>query len=107
MLQRLAGKPKILNTVSVLSASGANLGSQAAEYVAGYRIHCDERFASNPMQRGETPLADSRFLRDLSSEPEFSDGDWRQIDGLVICQSGDISWGQEAAFYVDPYARVD
>src|SRR5271166_1385141 len=44
MLQRLAGKPKILNTVSVLSASGANLGSQAAEYVAGYRIHCDERF---------------------------------------------------------------
>ncbi|MGA7870370.1 MAG: hypothetical protein WCA22_05665 [Candidatus Binatus sp.] len=71
MLQRLAGKPKILNTVSVLSASGADLGRQAADYVAGYPIHCDERFASNPMQGGETPLADSRFLRDLSSEPEF------------------------------------
>ena len=59
------------------------------------------------MQRGEAPLTDSRFLRNLRSEPEFGDGDWRQINGLVVGQSGDISGGQEAAFYVDPHARID
>ena len=52
-------------------------------------------------------MPNSRFLRNLSSEPEFGDGDWRQINGLIAGQSGDVSRGQEAAFYVDPYARVD
>ncbi len=69
MLYRLAGKPEILNSVAVLPAGGANLGRQTTEYVATDRIHDDERFTSKPMQRGEAPLADSRFLRDLSSEP--------------------------------------
>jgi hypothetical protein len=96
-----------LNTVAVLSASGADLSRQTAEYIASDSIHDDEWFASNPMQRRKAPLAHSRFGRNLSSEPEFGDGDWRQINGLVAGQSGDISWGQESAFYVDPYTRVD
>jgi hypothetical protein len=107
MLYRLAGKPEILNPVAVLPAGGADLGRQTTEYIASDRIHDDERFASDPMQRGEAPLPDSRFLRSLSSEPEFGDGDWRQINGLIAGQSGYVSWGQEAAFYVDPYAGVD
>ena len=91
----------------MLPAGSADLGGQTAEYVASDRIYDDEWFASNPMQRRESPLADSWFLRNLSSEPEFGDGDWRQINGLVAGQIGDVSWGQESAFYVDPYARVD
>jgi hypothetical protein len=83
------------------------LGRQTAEYIASDGIYDDERFASNSMQRREAPLADSRLLRNLSSEPEFGDGDWRQINGLIAGQSGDISSGQESAFYVDPYTRVD
>ncbi len=107
MLYRLAGKPEILNPVVVLPAGGADLGRQTTEYIASDRIHDEERFASNPMQRGEAPLADSRLLRNLSSEPEFGNSDWRQINGLIVGQSGDIGWCQEAAFYVDPYAGID
>ncbi|HEY6420381.1 MAG TPA: hypothetical protein VIX59_15400 [Candidatus Binataceae bacterium] len=92
MLQRLACKPEVLNTVAVLPASSSDLGSQTAEYVASDSINDDQRFASNPMQRGEAPLADSRLLRNLSSEPEFGDGDWGQINGLAAGQSGDIRW---------------
>jgi hypothetical protein len=107
MLHRLAGKPEILNPVAVLPSGRADLGRQSTEYIAGDRIYDDQRFASNPMQRGEAPLADSRFLRNLSSEPKFGDGDWRQINGLIVGQRGDVSWGQESAFHVDPDARVD
>jgi hypothetical protein len=78
MLYRLAGEPEILNPVTVLPAGRADLGGQPAEYVATDRIHNDARFASKPMQRGEAPSADSRFLRNLSSEPQLSDGHWRQ-----------------------------
>ena len=94
MLQRLAGKPKILNTLAVRSAGGADLGRQTGEYIAvTARIYDDAWFASNPMQRGEAPLAHSRLLRNLSSEPEFGDGDWRRINGLVGGQSGDPATG--------------
>lgn len=107
MLHSLAGKPEILNTVAVLSAGGADLGCQTAEYIASDTIYNDKRLASNPMQRGEAPLTDSRFIRNLSSEPKFGDGDRRQIDRLVVGESGDIGWRQEAAFNVNPYARID
>jgi len=93
MLHRLARKPEILNTVTVLPASGADLGRQTAEYVTSDRIYDDERFAPNPMQRRKAPLAYPRFLRNLSSEPEFGDGDWRRINGLVGGQSGDPATG--------------
>src|ERR1019366_8910826 len=98
-LSQASRKSSNLNTVAVLPASGADLGRQTAEYIASDRIYDDERFASNPMQRREAPLTDSRLLRNLSSEPEFGDGDWRQINGLVAGQSGDVSWGQESTFY--------
>ncbi len=91
----------------MLPASGADLGRQTAEYITSNRIYDDEWFATNPMQRREAPLAHSRFLRDLSSESEFGNGDGRQINGLVVGQGGDVSWGQESSFYVDPYTCVD
>jgi hypothetical protein len=68
VLHGLAGKPEILNSVAVLPSGGADLGGQAAEYVARDAVYSDERLASNPMQRGEAPLTDSRFLCNLSSE---------------------------------------
>jgi hypothetical protein len=46
-------------------------------------------------------------LRELRTKPEFSDGDGRQIDGLVVGESGDVSWRQETAFNIDPDASID
>jgi len=57
----LARKPKILNTVAVLPASGADLGRQTAEYIASDRVYDDERFASNPMQGREPDTARESF----------------------------------------------
>jgi hypothetical protein len=107
VLHGLASKPEILHTVAMLPAGGTDLGCQAAEYVTCDSIHDEERLASNSMQRGETSLADSRFLGSLSSEPQFRNGDWRQVNRFVVGESGDIGWGQEAALHIDPYARID
>jgi hypothetical protein len=76
VLHGLACEPEILNTVAVQATGSADLGSQAAEDITRHCIYDEERFASNPMKCGETPLADSRLPRNLSSEPEFGDGDW-------------------------------
>ena len=65
MLHGLAGKPEILNTVAMLSSGSADLACQTAEDIASDRIYNEQRLASNPMQRGETPLADSRFPAQL------------------------------------------
>jgi hypothetical protein len=59
------------------------------------------------MQRGEAPLTDSRFIGNLSFEPEIGNRDWRQIDGLIVGESGDVGWGEKAAFNVDLHAGID
>ncbi len=75
MLHGLAGKPEILHTVPMLPAGSADLGGQTTEYVACDAIYNEERFASNPVERGEPPLTYPRFIRNLSSEPQFGNGD--------------------------------
>jgi hypothetical protein len=107
VLHRLAGKPEILNPVTVLSSGSADLGRKTAEYLSRNGIYNEQRLASNPMQRREAPLTDSRLPRDLGTETEFGDGDGRQIHGLVVGESGDVGRCQETAFNVDPHARID
>ncbi len=51
MLHRLACKPEILNTVTLLPAGGADLGRETFEYIARHCIYDEKRFASNPIRR--------------------------------------------------------
>jgi hypothetical protein len=107
VLHRLAGQPEILNPVAVLSPGGADLGCQTAENVARRGVHHEQRLTANPKKGRKAPLTDSRLRGDLGTEPEFGDGDRRQINRLVVGERGDVGWRQETPFNVDPHARID
>src|ERR1017187_7345457 len=107
MLQGLAGKPEVLNAVTMLPSGGLNLGGKAAENASGRAVDVEERLAFEAPERSQPLLADSRIESDFGTEAQLSKSYRRHKNGFAVGQRVHIGGGQNAPLHIDPHARVD
>lgn len=107
MLYRLAGKPQILNPVSMLESHGLHLGGQATENFSGGFINAQNGLSFQPMESRLTLLADAQVGRVLGAEFQLCNSDRRNVNGIRAGEQRDIRRGQGASLDGHPDTGID
>ena len=82
MLHGLASKPEILNAVTMLSAGGLDLRSQAPENPSGRAVNRQKRLTFETAEGRQPPLASAGIGSNLCAEAQLRQRDRRDKDRL-------------------------